>query len=80
MTGKTEEGETEESLHVSFRVFINQVSKSSMKLFRCLPLFSFESVNHYTFLTFFVFQKLLRAGGPSTSDFNKPTHGLKVHL
>lgn len=37
VSGKTEEGETEESLH-----------------------------------------KLLMAGGPSTSDFNKPTHGLKA--
>lgn len=37
LTGKTEEGETEESLH-----------------------------------------KLLMSGGPSTSDFNKPTHGLKI--
>ncbi|XP_044169143.1 translation initiation factor eIF-2B subunit beta-like isoform X1 [Acropora millepora] len=37
LSGKTEEGETEESLH-----------------------------------------KLLMSGGPSTSDFNKPTHGLKI--
>lgn len=37
LSGKTEEGETEESLH-----------------------------------------KLLMSGGPSTSDFNKPTHGLKT--
>ena len=29
---------------------------------------------------YFPFQKLLMAGGPSTSDFNKPTHGLKVLL
>ena len=25
-----------------------------------------------------MFQKLLMTGGPSTSDFNKPSHGLKV--
>lgn len=26
------------------------------------------------------FQKMLMAGGQSTSDFNKPSHGLKVLL
>ena len=38
MTGKTEEGETEESLHVSFHVFVNQVSKSILKFFLLLAV------------------------------------------